>query len=654
MTDVSLALGIDTGGTYTDGVLLDLATGEIKAKAKAFTTRRDLAEGIHKCIQGLRYYDLSQVSLVALSTTLATNAIVEGRGCRIGLILIGHEASGSLPAQEIVAVKGGHDIKGRPLAPLDRHELEQAVRRLQGQVDALAISGYLSVRNPEHELEARAIVQQVWPVPVVCAHQLTTSLGFYERTVTACLNARLLPIIAELLEAVKKAIESEKIQAPLLVVKGDGSLMSEAIARQRPIETILSGPAASIVGATFLTGTDNALILDMGGTTTDIAIVEHGRPRLNDEGATVGGWRTRVEAADVSTFGLGGDSYLQVDDRRLKVGPRRVWPLSVMAMQFPYLVEELHRADPFREITGGQPVDCWMLVKDAGNEAGWLEDERRVISALKDGAHNVFTLGERMGRDPNLLPLKRLEQEQVIGRISLTPTDVLHALGRLAFWNTAAAVEGARVQAWRMRIQPEEFLDLVIKQIEEDLSLAVLQSLINRDGVSLNLATDAGSQIFLERFLAGSSRGFGVELRLDYGIIAIGAPVAAYLPAISERFRAHLEIPEHAEVANAVGAAAGQVIENVRVLIKPGEQGGFLVHTPWERKSFLYLEEAEKYALEKARKEAVASALRAGAADPEVVVKQDKVVSRAFGTSDEMYVETRIQVTAVGRPRWGS
>ena len=277
-----------------------MTTGEIKAKAKAFTTRRDLAEGIHKCIQGLRHYDLSQVSLVALSTTLATNAIVEGRGCRIGLILIGHEASGSLPAQEIAAVRGGHDIKGRPLAPLDRDELEQAVRRLQGQVDALAISGFLSVRNPEHELEARAIAQQIWPVPVVCAHQLTTSLGFRERTVTACLNARLLPIIAELLEAVKKVIGSENIQAPLLVVKGDGSLMSEAVARQRPIETILSGPAASIVGATFLTGTDSALILDMGGTTTDIAIVEHGRPRLNGEGATVGagepGSKLRISA----------------------------------------------------------------------------------------------------------------------------------------------------------------------------------------------------------------------------------------------------------------------------------------------------------------------------------------------------------------------
>ena len=121
----------------------------------------------------------------------------------------------------------------------------------------------------------------------------------------------------------------------------------------------------------------------------------------------------------------------------------------------------------------------------------------------------MFTLAERVGRDPNLLPLKRLEQEQVIGRISLTPTDVLHALGRFASWNTAAAVEGAKIQSRRMQVPFEEFLSLALQQIEADLSLAILQSLINRGrersaGSGLNLADDAGSQIFLKRFLAGN------------------------------------------------------------------------------------------------------------------------------------------------------
>ncbi|MGI9861638.1 hydantoinase/oxoprolinase family protein [Moorella naiadis] len=648
-----LALGIDTGGTYTDGVLLELSTGEVKKKAKAFTTRKNLALGIRECLRGLAGGGLRQVCLVALSTTLATNAIVEGRGCRVGLILIGHEATGDLPAQEVVVVGGGHDIKGRPLAALDREGLRQAVKKMQGKVDTLAISGYLSVRNPEHELAARAIVQENWPVPVVCAHQLTTTLGFYERTVTACLNARLLPVIAELLAAVKEVLTAEDIRAPLMVVKGDGSLMAEALAREKPIETILSGPAASIVGATFLTGSKRALILDMGGTTTDIAIVEEGRPRLNTEGATVGGWRTRVEAADISTFGLGGDSYIRVSpDRKLLVGPRRVWPLAGMARQFPSLVAELRLVDPAREIVNGQPADCWMLVRDSRVSGEWQDDERQVLRALADGPHNILTLAARVGRDPNLLPLRRLEQEQVVGRISFTPTDALHALGRFTPWNVAAAREGAVILARRMQVEPEEFLALAMEKVEAGISRAILQSLVNREGMELDLKDDPGASIFFQRFLAGAPKGgFGVDIHLAYPVVAIGAPVAAYLPAVARRFRAELAIPEHAEVANAVGAAAGQVVETVRVLIKPGTEGGFVVHAPWERQAFLYLDDAERYIMEKARQVAAANALRAGAADPQVLVSREEAVSRTAGTGEEVYLETRIQVTALGRPR---
>ncbi len=649
-----LALGIDTGGTYTDGVLLDLNTGEVQRKAKAFTTREDLSLGIRECIDAMQDLDPRQVRLVALSTTLATNAIVEGRGCKVGLLLIGHEPAGRLPADQVTVVKGGHDIKGRSVAELDIEGVCRAVAEMRGQVDTLAISGYLSIRNPEHEEAARQEVARAWDVPVVCAHQLTTALGFHERTVTACLNARLLPIIAELLAAVKGVLKEKGIRAPLMVVKGDGSLMSEEIARGKPIETILSGPAASIVGATFLTGVQSALALDMGGTTTDIAILERGRPRLNREGAMVGGWRTRVEAAEISTFGVGGDSYLQVSrDRKFEVGPKRVWPLSATAARFPYLAEELANVDPNREIIDGQPVDCWMLVKRPEERSGWSDSEWRVVQALADGAHNVFTLAERAGRDPNLLPLKGLEQAQVVGRISFTPTDVLHALGRFTAWDVRTALEGARLQARRMRRELDDFLAMALQEIEGALKRTILQSLVYREGLSVDLAVDAGAGVFLKRFMSGkASGGFGVKLSLDYPIVAIGAPVPAYLPAVGEAFHTEILIPTHAEVANAVGAAAGQVVETVRVLIKPGAEGGFVVHAPWEREAFLHLEEAQEYALEKARVAVLANAHRAGAADPEVLVEKKDMVSHTAGGDDEIFLETFLQVTAMGRPRW--
>ena len=126
------------------------------------------------------------------------------------------------------------------------------------------------------------------------------------------------------------------IAAPLMVVKGDGSLVRAEWATRRPVETILSGPAASVVGAWHLAGRRDVWVVDVGGTTTDIGALHEGWPILNEEGATVGGWRTMVEAVDVHTAGLGGDSHVQLDDEgRLTIGPRRVVPLCLLASEHP-------------------------------------------------------------------------------------------------------------------------------------------------------------------------------------------------------------------------------------------------------------------------------------------------------------------------------
>src|SRR5680860_78951 len=649
-----LVLGIDTGGTFTDGVLLDLDSKEVKGKAKAFTTRENLSIGIRKCIENMGELNPRQVQLVSLSTTLATNAIVEGRGCRVGLILIGHEPTGDLPTQQTFVVRGWHDIKGIPITELDHEAIKRTVNEMRGKVDTIAISGYLSIRNPEHEQNAQKIVRELWDVPVVCAHQLTTALGFHERTVTACLNARLLPIIAELLAAVKVVLNEKEISAPLMIVKGDGSLMSEEMTREKPIETILSGPAASIVGAVFLTGTESALALDMGGTTTDIAILEKGRPKMNREGATVGGWKTRVEAAEISTFGLGGDSYIQVSkDRKLIIGPKRVWPLSVIANKYPNLVNELKRVDPERQIIDTQPVDCFMLVKKPINKDRWSDTEWKIIDALEDSAHNVFSLADKVGLDPNLLPLKGLEQAQVIGRISFTPTDLLHVLDTFTEYNVPAAQEGARILAHRLRLETDIFAAKVLKEISTALCMTILQSFPNREGLSINLSKEAGAAFFLSSlFNEDHKRGFKSEITLDYPIVALGAPVSGYLPAVGDALHTAVLIPTHSAVANAVGAASGQVADIIRILLKPGVAGGYVVHAPWKREAFIYLEEAESYALSTAKEVALERAKWAGVANPELLIEKEEVLSHTAGGDDVVFLETRIEVTAMGHPNW--
>lgn len=285
---------------------------------------------------------------------------------------------------------------------------------------------------------------------------------------------------------------------------------------------------------------------------------------------------------------------------------------------------------------------------------GWTEHEGQVIQALQDGAHNIFVLAERTGLHVSLLPLARLEQAQVVGRISLTPTDLLHAAGKFTRWNVAAPTLATRLQAERMRMTLEDFLLMALSETQHALARSILQSLVNREGLNIDLAGAPGAQVFLERFLAGQSQaGLGVELNLDYPIVAIGAPVSAYLPLVGKAFHTEVLIPEHAEVANAVGAAVGQVVETVRVLIRPGAEGGFVVHAPGEREAFLHLDEAENYAVGKAQEVAQGNAHRAGAAELQLVLDKEESVAHSAVSEDDFFVEMWIGATAVGRPIWG-
>lgn len=303
---MAIVLGIDTGGTYTDAVLVDHESGRIVAGAKALTTHERLENGIHTAIerllalpeaQGVRIDD---VRLVSVSTTLATNAIAEGRGAPICALLIGYRQAipdeealqrpeFDLPQARYAFVPGGHDAEGVEVDALDLYALRAAILEHAPHVAAFAVSGYFGTRNPEHELAAKRMVTELTGLPVTCGHELTHQLDAIRRAMTANLNATLIPLLADLIAAVEHTMATMGIHAPLMVVKGDGSLMEAAVAKERPVETILSGPAASVVGAQHLAGgLQEMVVVDMGGTTTDIAVIQGGHPRLSPQGAQVG------------------------------------------------------------------------------------------------------------------------------------------------------------------------------------------------------------------------------------------------------------------------------------------------------------------------------------------------------------------------------
>jgi N-methylhydantoinase A/oxoprolinase/acetone carboxylase beta subunit len=668
---MTIALGIDTGGTYTDAALVEYTTGQVLCSAKALTTRRDLSIGIGEAIDRVFHAcgapDPAQVSLAALSTTLATNAIVEGQGSPVCLILIGYDPDlirqygfeGELVTHDVVYLAGGHDIHGDEACPLDEAALRREVLARYDKVEAFAVSGYFGVRNPDHELRARDLIRDLTGLPVTCGHDLTTRLNSVRRATTVALNARLVPLLRELIGTLRRSLHERSILAPLMVVKGDGSLVRAEWAMQRPIETILSGPAASAVGAWHLARhsggdvNDGALwAVDVGGTTTDIASLYDGRPRLNPEGAQVGRWRTMVEAVDVHTVGLGGDSHIRVtSDRGLSIGPQRVVPLSLLASQHPEVVADLQvqATVPPRDEVAAQFLQARHPAKRP------LEaEEEAILKRVAQGPASLAALvrESRYG----VLMLRRVEHlvaERLVLRAGFTPTDALHALGRLSLWNAEAARLGAEVLAAQRRCSVEELCRDVIEGVSSRAARAIVSKVLGDEARLPDWEAEPTASLLLGRAL-GDGRGseLGYALTLRRPVVAIGAPVEAYMPRVSQMLHTHLIIPPHADVANAVGAVVGGVVQRQRVLITPLEDGETLrLHLPESVHDFSHVEEAVAYAQRKMGPWMEALAQQAGAGQVEVhMARQDNEVAVRLGWGDKLYLGTELTFSAVGRP----
>jgi N-methylhydantoinase A/oxoprolinase/acetone carboxylase beta subunit len=664
-----LWLGLDTGGTYTDAVLLE-GGHNVVASAKALTTREDLAVGLAEAIRAIlpqlpRGYARRDIRLVSVSTTLATNAVVEKRFNPIASILIGFdermtERSGLLGGRAdspVLRIAGGHAATGEEAAPLDEPSLRDGVRRLDPAVEAFAIASLFSVRNPAHELRARAVVRELTHKPVTCAHELSSKLDAPRRALTAALNARLTPQIRHLVEAVQRVLSQEHIAAPLMVVKGDGSLMSAEVALECPVETILSGPAASVVGAGFLTGLKDFCVSDMGGTTTDIAVLAAGRPVINVEGALVGGWRTMVEAVDVHTYGLGGDSEVRIDSHgHLQVGPRRAMPLSLLASQWPALLEVLRRQsvlDPPPERAGRFALRSG--APESGTRLTGIQQE--LWDALASGPQLVAGLIPSASRRR---ALDALADAGLVLYSAITPSDAMHVLGQQSGWNREAAELGLRVLA----VEERNVRRLAVASSALELCERIHEYVVRAAGravLTAGLAHDPGLQAggsgfgalghrLLEDTVAGGafSRILDVRFALGIPLVAIGGPVGAYYPEIARRLGAALEIPEHAAVCNAVGAVAGVVSQTVDVLVEQPSDQLYRVYDPAGIRDYDAIEPALEHARRVSHERARAAALGAGAADPSV---ETAVHEKSVEQSGRAYlVEAIVRSIATGRP----
>ncbi|WP_306151245.1 hydantoinase/oxoprolinase family protein [Roseovarius sp. MMSF_3281] len=663
---MALLLGVDTGGTYTDAVLIR-DEREVVASAKSLTTRHDLAEGIGKAVEAVLQtsgVDVGQIGMASLSTTLATNALVEGQGGRAGLVYIGFR-EGDLVAhglQEVLAgdpalvIAGGHGHAGAEAAPLDEEAL-LAWLESKPEASAYAVASQFATRNPAHEQRVAEVIREVTGRPVSCSHHLSAKLNGPKRALTALLNARLIGMIARLIEKAEGKLRELGIDAPLMVVRGDGALISAEQAREKPIETILSGPAASIVGARWMTGADHALVSDIGGTTTDVAVLRDGRPMIDPAGAQVGPWRTMVEAVAMRTTGLGGDSEVHVNDEGLQggvtLGPRRVVPVSLMAQEAPGVVHAM-LDEQLRNSAPGE-YDTRFVRAVPGMEAGGLQP--RDAALLERIGDAVQPLGKVLKTRMEAAALKRLVARGLVQVSGVTPSDAAHVLGRLDAWDAEAAHKALELirrkrtgAGTRLCPEPRDMAQMIVDQLTQQTSLALLETAFSEEDSDFGLPpADLARHVLMQRGLEGHRGLVRLETGLSVPVVGLGASAPSYYPAVGKRLGCKMILPEHAGVANAIGAVVGRVtIRRTGTVTCPAE-GTFRVHTDGEPSDFADAEIAMGFLRMVLEDEARTGATTAGAEDVQVSIAED--IKSAQTEAREVFLEAVITVEATGRPR---
>ncbi len=346
-------LGVDVGGTFTDLLLIDEdsgATHRAKTPSTPDDPSRGVLSGIQKICEAARI-EPSELAHVLHGTTVATNAVLEGKGARVGLLVtegygqVLQVARSFVPGglagwiiwpkpeplaalEHTIEVPERVDARGDVLRALDEDALREGLRELKGRgVEALTVSFVNSFANAAHERRAAEICAEELPdLPVSLSSRVLPEIREYERTLTTVANSYVRPTVSRYVTNLEGELRARSIDARFNILRSDGGLMGTEVARDHPVTMLMSGPAGGVSGALWIAqqaGYDNLLTLDMGGTSTDVALVERGQPKVGRE-TTVGDLTVRASSVDVRTVGAGGGSIAHVPEltQALRVGPQ--------------------------------------------------------------------------------------------------------------------------------------------------------------------------------------------------------------------------------------------------------------------------------------------------------------------------------------------
>ena len=653
---IKTGLGIDAGGTYTDAVIYDLKTNKTLCKSKSLTTKWDFTKGIHSALKKLDQEKLLQVELIALSTTLATNAIVENEGQKVGVILMppyGLDVDKNLSFHPKSIIKGQLEITGKEIIAIDPDEVRQkAVQMIENHgVTAFAVSGFAGSINPEHEIKVKEIIHQHTGLFVSCGHELSDTLNFQTRAITAMLNARIIPRLASLLLDLEKVMAALGILAPIVVVKGDGTLMSSSMAKQRPVETILSGPAASVAGARHLTGIKDALVVDMGGTTTDTAALTDNLVNLNEKGSIVGGHRTHVKALEIRTTGLGGDSLIEFTKGQFSIGPKRVAPIAWLGQMYPGTYEALQflNQNLHRHATTTRKMQILALTGSI-KQLELTSMEKKIVSLLTARPHSIEELVQKTNVLADFsLPLQRLEENFILQRCGLTLTDLLHITGQFIKWDTQMAQEYCQMFCFLTKKSMPELTRHLLDMGVNLLTIELLKRQLDDETDPEAINTCPVCKVLIENLLTHENPHYEVSIKLKRPVIGIGAPTKFFLPKAVKPLGAKAILPEDADVANAIGAITSSVVIKKQLRIVPGDKGEFIVEGIAGTRHFKSFKNADRFARKNLVRIVRERARVSGTSCQEVMLEtQDKIPTTAGG--DPIFMGRTLYASLTGRP----
>lgn len=667
-------IGIDTGGTYTDAVIYDFETGRVLTEAKALTTHHDLKIGISQVLRMMPEDLLRECSQAALSTTLATNACVENLGGRGKIIFLGvsrkvfmqtFRSYGFLSLDDVMLVDcrllPDPDASQEP----DWEALRDSLPAFLKDCDCVSIVQlYAAEHGGACERHVRDLIReypQFQNMPVILGCTLFSDRNAIRRGAGSLLNARLVPVVYAFMTAIREVFASLALDVPITIIRSDGSQMTESFAAERPVETLLCGPAASVIGACTLSDAANAVVVDMGGTTTDLAIVKNHQVLRADGGIRVGEWKTFVKGLYVDTFGLGGDTRIYYDrGGKVLLGKNRVKPLCSLAAECPSVLDSLRELDRSGRINVNPLHEFFVLLKDAESETSgnMSRGELALCRLLKSGPLSYEACCTAMGEDVYTADFSKLESSRIILRCGLTPTDFMHLKGDFNGYCTEASLYAARF--FTRSSQAETVEDLTVKAydlVTERLYKNLVRVLLTTECPSLSHTPfdEQMNELIDYAYRQASSK----RRRTDFfprifetraGLIGVGAPTHIFLPRVAAMLHTQAVLPDHASVANAVGAISGQVIAVTEVTLHPlaGEQyGSAAVISRDSRRTFPSRSKALAYARKEGKRIAAEQARKQGARGP-LTIREELIRSDAGTGYGRIWLGDTLRFTASG------